>query len=72
MATEIGQTSVLLSEEYPNILTVNNDPDILGDWLFSVVSCELLTPDIDCSDRLEFIISLIDGNNTPPYFVDLV
>ena len=72
MATELGQTSVLLSETIPNILTVNNDPDIIGQWHFSVTSCELLTPDIHCSDKLEFIIELAEDHNTQPYFVDWV
>ena len=56
IATELGQTSVLLSQYLENLLTVSNDPNISGQWTFEVKSCEFFTPDINCSEGLQFIL----------------
>ena len=52
VAANLGQTSVLLSEHLENLLTISNDPNILGQWTFEVKSCEFFTPDINCSEGL--------------------
>ena len=43
-AIPLQQESIILSEDFANILTITNDESIYGEWQFSVLACEFYIP----------------------------